>query len=122
MAEPRSNLKVIPGHIAALDGLRAFAILMVIFHHCGEYYLLQNGRTGSVLWGFVEEMGYGVDLFFALSGFLITGILLDSLGRPYFFKRFYWRRGLRIWPLYYSFLIAMEDDTQRDSIGVGFDA
>ena len=35
-----SNRKVIPGHISALDGLRAFAIIAVIFHHCGEYYLL----------------------------------------------------------------------------------
>ncbi len=97
---------VLPRHISALDGLRAFAIVAVVFHHCGEYYLLQNSSPTSLMRYLVETLGIGVDLFFALSGFLITGILLDSLQRPYFFKRFYWRRGLRIWPLYYAFLVA----------------
>ena len=96
--------KVIPGHISALDGLRAFAILAVMFHHYGEYYLLRIHPNSSLLRAIVESLGMGVDLFFVLSGFLITGILLDGLGKPYFFKRFYWRRGLRIWPLYYLFL------------------
>jgi len=107
-SENRANRQarptVIPGHISTLDGLRAFAIIAVIFHHCGEYYLLPLHPASSLLRDFVESLGMGVDLFFVLSGFLITGILLDARGKPNFFKRFYWRRGLRIWPLYYVFL------------------
>ena len=119
MDEPRTRAQVIPRHIPALDGLRAFAILAVLVHHCGEYYLIQNSPQTSLLRSFVENLGSGVDLFFALSGFLITGILLDSLDRPYFFRRFYWRRGLRIWPLYYTFLLAAYLAHRRVFSGIG---
>ena len=54
---------VIPGHISALDGLRAIAIIAVIFHHCGEYYLLPIHPESPLLRDFVESLGLGVDFF-----------------------------------------------------------
>ncbi|HXM46171.1 MAG TPA: acyltransferase [Bryobacteraceae bacterium] len=91
-------------HISALDGLRGIAVLMVICFHFwqgfarGPYTIV--GRLA--VWGQT-----GVDLFFVLSGFLITRILLDSKGNQDFFKNFYVRRILRIFPLYYATLCAV---------------
>ena len=73
----------------ALDGLRGIAILLVVFYH-------NFGFINYFFFGWL-----GVDLFFVLSGFLITDILLKSSGRPGFLKNFYVRRVLRIFPLYY---------------------
>jgi peptidoglycan/LPS O-acetylase OafA/YrhL len=85
------------GHIAELDGIRGIAILMVfVFHSIGCGIRPPEG------W-FTELAVYGisgVDLFFVLSGFLITGILLNAKGKPAYFRNFYARRALRIWPLY----------------------
>jgi peptidoglycan/LPS O-acetylase OafA/YrhL len=91
-----------PRHIPELDGLRGIAILTVIIYHFqihGEHGLQRAIHTATSLgWA-------GVDLFFALSGFLITGILLDTERGPGMFRRFYARRCLRILPLYYAALI-----------------
>jgi len=87
-------------HVAALDGLRGLAILMVLGHHL----LNPHAELGPVhLWlrAFVDSLWMGVDLFFVLSGFLITGILVEALGSEHYFRNFYMRRVLRIFPLYY---------------------
>jgi len=89
------------GHISELDGLRAVAVILVLFAHFGP-----QCRAGSLLWK-IESVGWtGVDLFFVLSGFLITGILLDSRESRSYYQRFYVRRSLRILPLYYFVLLA----------------
>ena len=94
-------------HIPALDGVRGCAILLVLVDHL----FWSNNHTGSGLFDFLVRLrgaGFmGVNLFFALSGFLITGILLDTVGTPGFFRNFYSRRALRIFPLYYLSLAAL---------------
>lgn len=88
--------------VPALDGLRGVAVVAVLLHHL-SYYLPANGLSGRIQRLFFAGWS-GVDLFFVLSGFLITGILLDAKGAPNYFKAFYARRVLRIFPLYYAVL------------------
>lgn len=89
-----------PTHIPALDGLRGLAILLVLVTH---FTVLTPMTAADRAVAAVAEHGWwGVDLFFVLSGFLITGILLDAKGGPNFFRNFYARRTLRIFPLYYA--------------------
>lgn len=88
-----------------LDALRGIAILWVILHNAA----LDNvGPAQGGPMHFIELIGnmgwVGVQLFFVLSGFLITGILLDGRGAKKQFRNFYARRTLRIFPLYYGFL------------------
>lgn len=89
-------------HIPELDGIRGTAILMVVVYHAFLFSLHPPGGWISRLasYGFA-----GVDLFFVLSGFLITGILLNAKGQPGYFRNFYAKRALRIWPLYYLLLL-----------------
>lgn len=79
-----------PGQLQQLTGIRAVAFLMVFFSHAGF--------PGFFLWS-------GVDLFFVLSGFLITGILLSQDRRTGYFRVFYARRFLRIFPPFYVILL-----------------
>ncbi len=90
-------------HMPGLDGLRGVAILLVLLHNlCG----LEGKSVTMRLVEATFNFGWvGVQLFFVLSGFLITGILVDSLDRPGYFRGFVTRRTLRIFPLYYVLLL-----------------
>ena len=88
-------------HITSLDGLRGLAFLLVFARHYGLSSHLTSPLFRS-LERWAQGGWVGVDLFFALSGFLITGILLDTAGHPHYFKNFLARRALRIFPLYYG--------------------
>jgi len=85
-----------------LDAIRGIAILGVLFYH-GLYWQIDLTRFPSLLRLFLTLMWtgrLGVNLFFVLSGFLITGLLVDSRERPDYYARFYVRRALRILPAY----------------------
>lgn len=93
-------------HIVALDGVRGIAILGVLLTHSISMltwvlpHPLQDRLNGGA------ELGaFGVDLFFVLSGFLITGILLDTKASSHYFQNFYAKRFLRLFPVYYTFLL-----------------
>jgi peptidoglycan/LPS O-acetylase OafA/YrhL len=89
-----------PRKIPQLDGVRGVAILLVLVHNLHGFYTLPFSYLTAYGW-------MGVDLFFVLSGFLITGVLLDSKSSGTYFRDFYARRCLRIWPLYYGVLLLM---------------
>jgi len=92
-----------------LDVLRGIAVLGVLFFHgfrVGYGELPFTGAHRALLLA-TQPGALGVNLFFVLSGFLITGILLDSRNRSDYYRRFYTRRALRILPAYYSLLILL---------------
>jgi peptidoglycan/LPS O-acetylase OafA/YrhL len=81
--------------------LRGIAVLAVVIYHCHPR-LQGTWIYGASLWGWA-----GVNLFFVLSGFLITSILLGSREKPHYFRNFYARRVLRIWPVYVLVLVVV---------------
>jgi peptidoglycan/LPS O-acetylase OafA/YrhL len=87
-------------HFLLLDGIRAIAILAVLWHH-------SSGQTLS--WELFDRGYLGVDLFFVLSGFLITHLLIkeERTKGSISLSKFYARRTLRIFPLYYGYLLAL---------------
>jgi peptidoglycan/LPS O-acetylase OafA/YrhL len=87
-----------------LDGVRAIAALMVMFFHFFQL-LITNDSTLLLLKKYAIFGQTGVSLFFVLSGFLITRILLATKETPGYFSNFYIRRALRIFPLYYFALL-----------------
>jgi peptidoglycan/LPS O-acetylase OafA/YrhL len=92
-------------HWLALDGLRGVACLAVMFYHFIPFDTPRSHLAHALLW--TAHAGWaGVDLFFVLSGFLITDILLREKGAPALLETFYARRILRIFPLYYAVLFA----------------
>lgn len=89
-------------HIPQLDGLRGIALALVVLHHVFVTWTWRGAPRP--LLAFAKDATVGVDLFFVLSGFLITSILIRSKGTPGTLRQFYSRRILRIWPVYYVLL------------------
>lgn len=97
-------MKEAPIYLHGLNGLRAIAALSVVFAHISQ--------KGVADFGFprlfdLPMAGYGVTLFFVISGFLITFLLLKEIKKTdtVAVSKFYMRRILRIWPIYYLFII-----------------
>jgi peptidoglycan/LPS O-acetylase OafA/YrhL len=99
---------LIRSYMPELDSVRGLAIFLVLLLH-GTAVPLESQLSGfgNVFFNFARHGGVGVNLFFVLSGFLITGILIDSKHNPDYFRRFYVRRALRILPAFYAVLLVL---------------
>src|SRR5436305_4567949 len=95
-----------PKRVALLDGWRAVAIGLVLAHHVVQgFYATQDSYAQSI----TRYGAFGVDIFFGLSGLLITRLLLEQWHASGSFQlsRFYIRRAFRILPPYLAFLAAV---------------
>ena len=90
-------------HIPELDGVRGLAILVVTLYRFSRE-IPTDSTVGTLIHSGLALGARGVELFFVLSGFLITGVLLDVRGIPRGFGNFIARRSLRIFPLYFATL------------------
>jgi peptidoglycan/LPS O-acetylase OafA/YrhL len=98
--------RAVADHLASLDGVRGLAILLVMLHNLTVDVPAPTAAT-RLLHAATTAGWVGVTLFFALSGFLITAILLRTRSDPDYLRNFFARRVLRIFPLYYASLIVM---------------
>jgi peptidoglycan/LPS O-acetylase OafA/YrhL len=106
---PFSGDNLLRPRMPELDTIRGIAVLLVVFFHGFGFRYGLHGLSGfPKLFVAATLPGWmGVNLFFVLSGFLITGILLDTKTRADYYRRFYVRRALRILPLYYAVLLLL---------------
>jgi peptidoglycan/LPS O-acetylase OafA/YrhL len=102
-----ASLRGASERVPALDGIRGVAIIWVVLHNTTDLLPPVLHGTWHALAFLVHPGWIGVQLFFALSGFLITGGLLDTQSATNYFSAFYARRALRILPLYYTVLILL---------------
>lgn len=111
--------------VPELDGMRGLAILMVLVFHILEVASPLTKNSVVIFINRLAGVGWmGVDIFFVLSGFLITSILLNTRSQPRYFTNFYARRILRIFPLYFVivggifiFLPLLAPDTAANTQG-----
>lgn len=95
--------------IGALDGIRGLAVAMVVMGHVWNCFVIPNPTQSNWLGAILGNAAFGVQMFFVLSGYLITGLLIgerDQAGSVSLW-RFYVRRILRIFPAFYAFLAIM---------------
>jgi peptidoglycan/LPS O-acetylase OafA/YrhL len=91
-----------------LDGMRGIAVLLVFFHHLTLLYGGEQWSTLQTVLGAIFAFGrFGVDIFFVLSGFLITSLLIKDSDSPAYYRDFYWKRVLRVLPLYFVILLLL---------------
>ena len=103
---PQTPEGLVRNFMPELDTLRGIAVLGVLFLHgfSWRYGDLHFTGMARIFMRLTQPGWLGVNLFFVLSGFLISGILLDSKDQPHYYRRFYTRRALRILPPYYLLL------------------
>ena len=96
-------------HIKSLDGIRGYAIIAVMIYHFTigfqQSASLNEWEQGLAL--LLNVFWMGVDLFFVMSGFLITSLLCRDVNNSHYYQRFYIRRFLRIFPLFYALLFVL---------------
>ncbi|MBI3231466.1 MAG: acyltransferase [Candidatus Doudnabacteria bacterium] len=110
MTKSQTKAVLLGQHIQELDGVRAIAIWMVLIGHLYWGFNVPDDtydRMPRLIYQIISHGWLGVDLFFILSGFLISGILLDSKHKQNYFRTFYWRRALRILPIFYLCIFVM---------------
>ncbi|HZY61652.1 MAG TPA: acyltransferase [Edaphobacter sp.] len=102
MEDSKEQAKFALPHLRELDGVRGIAVLLVFFHHvCFTSIQPEGWNSFIVLLYKIFRYGMsGVDVFFVLSGFLITSLLIRARRSNAYYRDFYWKRALRILPVY----------------------